>query len=294
MPVQAPPDFWQSARDRWRASVDLVPTPERRVRARQMWRYSLRRTDIPIAITGMRGTGKTTLRNAIAGRVNHGYIPPGRSLALERDKLILLGADDRLRSSVYVLPGQISDRRAEGLDRLFGGGRYPAGVIHVVAWGYNMPWSDPERRALRSELADDHQNVDLEAIRRTQLVEELEDFAGTCSLLKDSWQHKSDVWLIVALAKCDLYWPQAADAGRYYLPDEADTPTPFFTELRGLVNHLGEANLARVAVLPVCPYPAEYQFDQLVETRTPSLDFRQSSILMEQFLTVIGEFCGIN
>jgi hypothetical protein len=74
------------------------------------------------------------------------------------------------------------------------------------------------------------QRVDVVArLREINLTKELDDFETVSRFLVRAWAQRSrsgeQFWLVIALAKCDLY--ETAAARRYYDPDSADEPTEF-------------------------------------------------------------------
>lgn len=256
-----------------------------------MWRFSLRRLSVPIAVTGLRGTGKTMLSDALFGEISHGYVPAGQSEDRERHRVLVRTSHGKFRSELVVVPGQESEERGNALAHMLEGGSYPEGVIHVVCWGYNKVWKANERAIISEEIKARRNGIDLDSVLAWHRRLELRDFEDTCARLKNAWDHKSRLWLIVAVSKCDLFWPQRAAARDYYLPGSPDGESDFCAALRGLVSYVGEGNLDRLAVVPVSSYIESYEFDPELAGQSTTLDFPQSSNLVSRFRALVGEFC---
>jgi hypothetical protein len=275
-----------------RSSVTMKP----------MSRIALLRQTTPIAITGLRGAGKTLLYESLIGKVGQSgvdYVVKGRSNDVEKHKTLLISRNGKIRIGAIVIPGQDSDERGAALGKYFSGGKFPAGVIHVVCWGYNRIWESYERQSVRQELSVKRVPVDLEAVNKWNLNRELRDFTDTCQLLKDAWgTRKKQVWLIIAVAKCDLFWPQMADVRDYYIPnasvsaprEAAQRESEFCGILRDFVGYVGEAN-CRLAVVPVSCYPEEYMFEPGI-ARAAEANPARTQVLVNTFRNMVGEFCA--
>jgi hypothetical protein len=294
--------YWDDVRKYWaesEMSIGEQPAGAARATMKPMWPISVRRPTTPIAVTGLRGAGKTLLYDTLLGKVRNDYVPPGRSDTYEKHRSVIKSGETKVRAATVVVPGQRSDPRSDALERMFAEGRSPAGVIHVVCWGYNRIWEAGERQAVSDQIAAGSGNrADLAAIRDWNLREELSDFTETCELLKNAWERKSRVWLIIAVTKCDLFWPERTTARDYYIPGRPARPAPdeppreseFCEELRSLVRYVGESNCDRLAVLPVSCYPEEYKFDGITQSRAWNIS--QTSASINQFRGVVGEFCA--
>jgi hypothetical protein len=200
-----------------------------------------------------------------------------------------------------VVPGQESEQRTIALAKMFEGGNFPAGVIHVTCWGYNKIWEAGDRAAVSERIVDENKIVDMASVCNWNKRAELEDFKATCDLLKDAWEHHSQLWLIVAVAKCDLFWSDLDIARDYYIPGKPSPPPPgaadppeleFRDVLRDLVQYIGEANCKKLAVVPVICYPETYKFDRTVTQQT-NADSARTAAMVNQFRKLVGEFCGL-
>lgn len=282
--------IWDDARATWDDAVAAVNQPivESPVRVKSMLSTSLLRATVPIAITGLRGAGKTLLYDALTGRVGTGYIPPDKSNDVEAHHAVISTRKKHTRAGLVVVPGQESHERGTALERMFTDGAYPAGIIHVVCWGHNKIW---DSATVGAELRTDHPDFSEKTVRLRNLAQESRDFAELCGRLRNTWTRKSGVWMIVAIAKCDLYWPSIDDARRHYLPGEDNAPSDFQTSLRNLLEHVGYGNFAGLSVLPVSCYPESHEFDPTLPRKKPELDLRQATALVHKFQTVLGEFC---
>jgi hypothetical protein len=182
---------------------------------------------------------------------------------------------------------------------VFRNGNKPKGVIHVVSWGYDWIWENRYRRAKVAYLQGTGKEVNLQTLRRENLCEELEYFNSICDLLKSSWAMRPPgVWLIIAVTKCDLFWPKMEAARRYYLPTkDSDTTTPFRSALSKLVANLHQGGLRRLAVLPVSSLLAPFNFSEATDFNfkssilaDPSLEDIQRQALVNSFQMAIGGF----
>lgn len=252
--------------------------------------FSLYRPRLPIAVTGHRGTGKTLLYDAIVGKVGTNYVPSGKSPTAEQHKVVLTAKAGRARCEVIVVPGQHSVERDDALDSVMADGAFPTGLIHVVCFGHNTVWHSSDRATVGAELALGASGLSPQSVRARNLDQEVVEFENLCNRLRDAWHRKTGIWLVIAVAKCDLYWSEIDRARDYYLPGAAETP--FTTALRGLVGHVGESNFAGLAVLPLSCYPEAHEFDPTLPKSRPELDQRQATVLVDRFRTVVGDFCG--
>ena len=80
----------------------------------------------------------------------------------------------------------------------------------------------------------------------------MEYFERTSDILKASWAGRADeVWLIIAVTKCDLDWPHIAQVQEYYVPgDNPGLDGAFAKRLRLLMEQL------KFPSLPRCPLAA--------------------------------------
>ena len=303
------PDFdWQPIRDRWAELAQVVVDPQvgrrdNRFRIKR-WLNPFAGPDLGIALTGMRGTGKTTLHRALRHRLQVGeYADRGESPDRETDQFLVTGKNGKKRVQLVVVPGQKdSDQGKRTINQFFRDGKSPTGVVHSVSWGYSTIWDHANERAAldvvptASGAAGPSPNP-IARIREFNLTHELADFQQTRELLQDAWRYTTKpVWLILAISKVDLYRNPAdlANAANYYIPAaNPSNDTDFSRELRGLVDHTGQGRMAgRVTVVPACSYLE--QFSTTTNTQvTSSGDLDLTSVLLANVLHTIGEFCVV-
>ena len=215
----------------------------------------------PIAFTGMAGAGKTVLYDHLRGAAHStSYRPPGKSESLERAPAKL----GKKRMALHVVPGQDSLPRVVALDRLFLGRKPPLGVVHVVCNGFNE---------LRSRYAADIFREDLqlrtvEALRNKLRELELDDLDETCDRVRQAIHRRRRThWMIVAVAKADLFADNLEEAQAYY---ETDPNSPFVKRLRRLQSQAGSDSF-RWAAAPVCCWLEDYIWNgSTVQSRVDS------------------------
>jgi hypothetical protein len=241
----------------------------------------------------MSGAGKSVISKMLQGLVGQQYEKTEQSEDIERRKVKITNDGKTLRAKIYVLPGdRDSQRRQEWVEQLFKHGSYPAGVVHVVDWGMAEIWDSGGRQELLNTLSERNEPTDLTGIRDfLRTIRELEDFRRTSRLLKNAWADRGDeVWLVIAVTKCDLYWPQISDVRRYYIPGNQPTAdTPFARELRTLIE---QTQLAKLAVLPISCVSDPFDFSDEIRATSGNFDNNWRTSLISKVLMTIGDFNG--
>jgi len=167
---------------------------------------------IEIAVIGLSGAGKTVLLDHLTGQAFHrGYSPPGRSRSLEKGRMPAKG----FRIGLSTIPGQDSRPRLAALSEVFETKRPIDGVIHVVPNGFISLREHASEQVLVNDLGVDT----IEKLRQHFLEEELSDLEETFGYVRKSLRksHKP-TWMVIAVAKSDLFYDKIADAERYYSP----------------------------------------------------------------------------
>ncbi len=234
---------------------------------------------VPIAVTGTGGAGKTTLINALFGRINEDSGPTRRTRHAEgthadivhppgKKRLWLFPPRQRVEKAVFAdIPGQQSDRE-QALDLVFSGGRSPTGVIHVFCWGYNEVWVKDSPR-LDVATTKPTAEAQIEHLRSGYFDEELADFRATCERIKEAWQTPATEkrWVVLAITKCDLFWERRSEALAYYQKG------PYREQVSWLQRNChGDFRLAVVAV-SAQPHPYAPAPTQLPQCRIePTID----------------------
>ena len=170
----------------------------------------------------------------------------------------------RRRSTVSVVPGQVSYDQGQAFTNMFLNGNRPMGVIHVVSWGYDWVWGQAERQAILQYLRGTGTEPDLASVRAENRKGELKFFRDTCDLIRQAWSSRpAGRWLIVAVTKADLYWPMIDQARNYYLPDSNQNgESEFRSILRSLVADLQEGGIKHLAVLPISSLSKPFDFSE--------------------------------
>lgn len=205
---------------------------------------------LEIAVTGLNGAGKTVLLDHLTGAAFHrGYVPPGRSRSSEKGQVRAKG----FRLGLSTIPGQGSHIRLTAIAKIFESKRPVEGVIHVVSNGY----ISLRETAARETLLRDLGISTVEKIRQHFLQEELRDLDETLGLIRKSLKksHKP-TWLIVAVAKSDLFYDRMADAEQYYSPSGNSA---FAEKMRQFLGQVGSDNFGWEAV-PVAAWLEDFQW----------------------------------
>lgn len=132
--------------------------------------------------------------------------------------------------TVSTRPAQ-RDHRA--LSWTIEGRNAPVGLIHVVSWGHHRLWREEDDKALQ-EVNPAPTREGNEELRRELLQLEIEDLRGVCERLKAPSVQQRLRWLVVAVAKCDLFWSELDRARDYYIPGGSSGPSDFHRILEGL------------------------------------------------------------
>ncbi|MCX6379219.1 MAG: hypothetical protein NT023_07035 [Armatimonadetes bacterium] len=223
-----------------------------------------------IAITGASGIGKTVLFDHLVGKApNLYYTPPLRSTSVEKANV------PHKAMSLVTVPGDLLNPRSSALRDLFVGKDTVEGVIHVVCNGYiPLQYNDTTQ-----SLSDQGVNTLQEYLeyRRRQEVEDFADVLGYIQRSVSAGQGKPK-WLLIALAKCDLY-ANSEDARNHYI---ADTQSDFVKALNDFKAKVGAG--FPISVQPVSTFLEDFQFG---ETIRPMLGERQRNKVLIEFLRVL-------
>jgi hypothetical protein len=298
------PDYWEGVRQRWDSSMQAVNTGStddsaRLIHSRFQW-MPVPLSTVQIVITGMRGAGKNVIYDALTGRIGTSYKLPPKSEKADDWKVKTVSGRSKRRSDVYIIPGQRdSAEQQDGFTKMFRRGNYPKGVIHVVSWGYDWIWDERARRARAAELGRDGAELTQKKFREQDLIEEADFFDVICDLLKESWKDfPSGIWLIIAVAKCDLYWPKIEEVRDCYLPDGgSNAASRFRTSLTNLAEHFSYGGLRNLAILPVSSTLMPFHFAQSFDFPSqpeilarPTITDAQRRALLNNFKATVGEF----
>jgi len=235
---------------------------------------------IEIAVTGLSGAGKTVLLDHLTGQAFHrGYKPPGRSRSLEKGKVPAKG----FRIGLSTIPGQDSRPRLAALSDVFEAKHPVDGVIHVVSNGFISLREHTSQQVLISDLKVDT----IDKLRQYFLEEELSDLEETLGYVRKSLRksHKP-TWLLVAVAKSDLFYDKIADAERYYSPTGSG---PFAEKMQGFMNQVGSDNFDWEAV-PVAAWLEDFGWGG--ETLPSQFKQEQRDHFVGQFAEVLEKNCG--
>ena len=187
------------------------------------------------------------------------------------------------RMGLNTIPGQDSRPRLAALAEVFETKRPVGGVIHVVSNGFISLREHASQQALINDLKVDT----IKKLRQHFLEEELSDLDETLGYVRKSLRksHKP-TWMVVAVAKSDLFYDKITDAERYYSPTGTG---PFVEKMQGFMNQVGSDNLDWEAV-PVAAWLEDFEWGG---ERLPS-QFRpeQRDHFVGQFTEVLEKNCG--
>lgn len=269
------PSSWliPAAKEAYKSRAQIAGTWERVV-------TQVKGKKIEIAVTGLSGAGKTVLLDHLTGQAFHrGYTPPGRSRSLEKGKMPAKG----FRMGLSTIPGQDSRPRLAALSEVFETKRPLDGVIHVVSNGFISLREHASEQVLVNDLGVDT----IEKLRRHFLEEELSDLEETLGYVRKSLRksHKP-TWMVVAVAKSDLFYGKISDAERYYSPAGN---SPFVQKMQSFMNQVGSDNFDW-EVVPVAAWLEDFHWGG---EKLPS-QFRpeQRDHFVGQFAEVLEKNCG--
>ncbi len=235
---------------------------------------------IEIAVTGLSGAGKTVLLDHLTGQAfSRGYTPPGRSRSSETGKVPAKG----FRIALNTVPGQESHIRLTALTKIFETKRPVDGVIHVVSNGYITQ----REGTAREVLVKDFHVTTVENLRQHFLAEELRDLDSTLeSIRKSLKKSRKPTWLIVAVAKSDLFYDEILEAEKYYSPLGGSA---FAEKMRQFVHQVGSDNFDWEAV-PVAAWLEDFHWaDEMLPSQ---LKPDQRDHLIGNFAEILEKHCG--
>jgi hypothetical protein len=233
-----------------------------------------------LAFTGMQGVGKTVLFDHLTGRAyRRGYKPLGRSRRVETASLKV--PQRRLRMS--VVPGQVDNVRLHATDNLFRGKKTVHGVIHVVANGF----VEVRTQAARDALVKEARLESVTDFRNHQLSAELADLDLTCELIRNAIRESNrPTWMLVAVDKVDLYYPEISRTEEYYAPS---AKSRFTERLELLQQQVGTDRFTWDAV-PVCAWLEDFHWNG--STVPSTLKPHERDHYLAAFIDVLEEFCA--
>lgn len=232
-----------------------------------------------VVVTGMSGAGKSMLVAALSGAADRrGFRPPERSLAVEKAKL--QAKEERRRIALAVVPGQQGYHRQGAQDDLLLSKKPVDGVVHVVCNGYAA------FHGAALGLFDTQGTQSFEASRAHHHAREIDDFVETLELLRRSFKkHHKPFWMLVAVAKADLYQDTLGAAAARYAPGGEG---PFQEALRVFQGRIGSDNFQWSAI-PVCSWLETFSFGDT--TIQPQMDMMQRDHSLAAFASTLERHC---
>lgn len=229
-----------------------------------------------IAITGKPDVGKSVLLHYLNEEgYKKNYRPPNESKAAEKSA-VKIGEKKAILTTV---PGQDSNPRVQVTNDFLNSSPLD-GIIHVVSYGFSSPRHKLEKETL---ILKGYKTV--EDLRNAQLKYELEDLRKTCNFIRESIiKHKKPIWMIIVVAKVDLYFDKINDAEKYYSPYIDNEFSSILKELQGKV---GTDNFEWVTT-PLCTWMEDFSWNgQVINS---SKDFEKRDFYINQFQRLLGDF----
>lgn len=179
----------------------------------------------------------------------------------------------RGNKAYFTVPGQPGAVRVESLQKL--AKEDVVGVVHLVCNGFGRI----------NEISPD--NYTLDDLRAKHHEYELEDLREVCTYIQQNINtYRKTKWLLIALAKVDLYHSSRSEALQYYSP----TGNSVFSKTLQNMLLAKWGALLKITTVPVCSLPLDYQYGSRV-LRT-QFDIRARDAQMEQFINTLNNLCG--
>lgn len=203
--------------------------------------------------------------------------------------IVSAGYDEIWDGGRAVVEDRIVNERDQRLARI--------AVLEAELGSVDAPTTatDVARREELDELRRQQARPLMWHLREHNRVEEHEHFARFRESLGSLWTGEDalgkPIWLIIAVAKCDLWWSERDEVRSYYLPDGGDRHggSRFTRELRALVDRLGHARAERLAVVPVATRLEPYQTTHCGVT-WPDLDETWAKNSVNHLRNLVGVF----
>jgi hypothetical protein len=230
----------------------------------------------PIVFAGVSGAGKSVLADYLSGRVrDRQYQLPRRSEKAVKETCKT--KDGRL--GIVVWPGQDSPARAKAINDTLGATRV-VGLVYVVSYGLTYLWQP----AVASAWANGGIGT-IKQYQERQRDEELKAFREVSTYVKLLQAKDKLSWIIVAVTKADIWWPEVSECYKYY---EGDAQSPFVDAATDLIRHVGSQRL-RFRVMPVSTSLEPFVFG--TKRQPMSLGERERNGLVNEFIEVMGQLC---
>lgn len=227
-----------------------------------------------VAITGLPGGGKTVLFDHLSGRAfRQGYAPLPEHSVLPEKGIVQSG---KTSVDTIVVPGDRElPSRLDALEQAFEPGKTVDGIIHVVAHGFYT------RRIITAGLALDAY-LDEQRTREVKALEEI------CELIRKAHRkQRKPAWLMLAVAKCDLFHTSLEAAFQHY----AEPTSPIPTVLADLQGRIG-ADYFQWDACPVSSWLSDFRWGD--ETVAHQFDLAQRDHYLGLFaerLSKLREVC---
>jgi hypothetical protein len=150
--------------------------------------------------------------------------------------------------------------------------------------GYNHLWSDSADGTVR-ELGTTASFADNEKFRHTLLGYERDDFPYICRLIRAEEVRRRLRWMIIVVAKADLYWDRRDEVRDYYTPGDGERSR--FGDILGGLEAGDQTMPPRIAIVPFSGHPQAHAYANGLYRTPASLDLVQATALRNNLYHVL-------
>lgn len=233
-----------------------------------------------IAITGAKGVGKTVLHDHLVGKAfRQGYTPPEHASQWPEKGTAWR---DRKRLALVVAPGEDAPGKWETLDQVFNADDPFDGIVHVLSGGFVTI----RNKTARDELIQSGLKTTLGFLEE-QRKAELDELVDVCGRVRGCLRTQTrPSWLILAIAKADLYYESLDQQRAYYSHNATNDVVSALNSVREKVGK----DRFRWTVAPVCSWLEHFEWNGEI-TRSKLLPAQRDHYLAS-FAELLEQHCA--